>query len=262
MVIARRQILGHATVVTKFEAEVRKSQRQPGNLLVDVPDFRRVGPQELSAGGHVEEQVAYFDGRSRGAAGGPGGLELFPGHAHLVPFHRLGQPGDDPQFGDRGDAGQGLTPEAHRAYGVEVVLGDDLACGVRHDRETQLLRGHARTVVGHTDELFSAILDGDRDACRPGVDRIVDQLLDHAGRPFDDLASRDLVHQQVGQDPNSTVGIHGGSGHPRRKVRTLSRPRRGTSLRRSSESIIRPPGPIKAGLAIARRKRPAFCGDF
>ena len=52
---------------------------------------------------------------------------------------------------------------------------------------------HPLAVVFDADELLAAELDGDGDAARAGVERVLDQLLDDRGRTLDDLAGGDLV---------------------------------------------------------------------
>jgi hypothetical protein len=52
-------------------------------------------------------------------------------------------------------------------------------------------RPHA--VVGHQDAGQAAAVGLDLDPGRAGVDGVVDQLLDGAGRPFDHLAGGDAV---------------------------------------------------------------------
>ena len=54
---------------------------------------------------------------------------------------------------------------------------------------------HADAVVDHREEGAAAFLQGDGDAARAGVDRILDQLLHRAGRALDHFAGGDAVHQ-------------------------------------------------------------------
>ena len=48
-------------------------------------------------------------------------------------------------------------------------------------------------------QVQSAALGRNVDPRRPGVDGVFHQLLDHARRPFDDLAGRDLVDEGLGK---------------------------------------------------------------
>jgi hypothetical protein len=54
-------------------------------------------------------------------------------------------------------------------------------------------RRHAFAVVDHPHARHAPGLDLDDDAPRAGVDRVLQQLFDHAGRPLDDLSRRDLI---------------------------------------------------------------------
>src|SRR6185437_4007955 len=65
---------------------------------------------------------------------------------------------------------------------------------------------HPGAVVGDADQLHPARLHVDSDAPRAGVDRVLHQLLDHAGRPLDHLPRGDLVGEIVGQDADQARG--------------------------------------------------------
>ena len=60
----------------------------------------------------------------------------------------------------------------------------------------------AAAVVFDTDQLLAAVLRGDDDARRAGIDGVLNQFFDHRGRALDDLASRDLVGEVNGQTGN------------------------------------------------------------
>ena len=63
---------------------------------------------------------------------------------------------------------------------------------------------HAAAVVDDANELAAAFLDGDVDARRAGVERVLDQLLHRRGRPLDHLAGGDAVDED---------GIEAADGH-------------------------------------------------
>ena len=56
--------------------------------------------------------------------------------------------------------------------------------------------GMPRAIVDHADQCPPAVLDFDGDVLRPGVDRVLDQLLDHRRRPLDHFARGDAVDQR------------------------------------------------------------------
>ena len=57
---------------------------------------------------------------------------------------------------------------------------------------------HPDAVIGHPDQVLAAPLDRQVDPRRLGVDRVLEQLLDHARRPLDDLTRRDLIDDRRG----------------------------------------------------------------
>jgi hypothetical protein len=54
---------------------------------------------------------------------------------------------------------------------------------------------HPPTVVTDADEPGPSAIDLDVDVAGPGIQGILDQLLDDGSRPLHDLAGRDLVDQ-------------------------------------------------------------------
>src|SRR5258708_38416056 len=59
--------------------------------------------------------------------------------------------------------------------------------------------GHAAAVVGDADPPPAAAVGEDVDPAGAGVDGVLDQLLDHAGRTFDHLACGDAVDDLFGE---------------------------------------------------------------
>src|SRR3954447_13449332 len=56
-------------------------------------------------------------------------------------------------------------------------------------------------VVDDLDERDAAAGDTDPDACRSGVDGVLDQLFDNRDRSLDDLTGRDLANRSFIQQP-------------------------------------------------------------
>ncbi len=92
----------------------------------------------------------------------------------------------------RADRGQRLAAKPERADAQQVVAVE-LGGGVALDRQRQIGAGHAAAVVGDADQPPAAAVGEDLDPARAGVDRVLDQLLDHARRPLDHLAGGDAV---------------------------------------------------------------------
>ena len=65
--------------------------------------------------------------------------------------------------------------------------------------EHGIVAAHAVVVVGDADELASACLNFDADAGRARVERVFEQLFDYRRGTVDDLSSRNLVCDLVGE---------------------------------------------------------------
>ena len=96
------------------------------------------------------------------------------------------------QMRHRPDRGQRLAAEAQRGD-IEEVLVAQLGGGVALDRQLEVGGAHARAVVGDADEREATGRRHHLDVGRPRIERVLDQLLDHAARPLDHLAGGDAV---------------------------------------------------------------------
>ena len=67
------------------------------------------------------------------------------------------------------------------------------------DREREIGPAHALAVVGDADQAAAAAVGEHVDAARAGVERVLDQFLDHARRPLDHLAGGDAVDDAFGK---------------------------------------------------------------
>ena len=215
--------------------------------------------RNLSRAGRRDEEVARLDPRPDGAgAGGDRALRPVLDEKPQA-GRRAGRPGADLEPRDRGDRGQRLAAEAEGHDGGQVAVGD-FRGGVALDREREVGFVHAAPVVRHPDEAAPARLDRDLDRARPGVERVLDQLLHRRSRPLDHLARGDAIDKQGIE----TANWHGRAGPRmviasarRRGKRALAavgpgrRPGRGALIGRSSER------PSCDGLRSAPYRRPA-----
>ena len=170
--------------------------------LHDVAPLPHRGALEGLPGGDVIEEVA--DGHA-GPRGGPRRAppaHLAPLHAHRPGGRQGGRAAGQLQVGDRGDAGQGLAPEAQGAHAVQVVERLQLARGVAQHGQLQLLGGDPAAVVADADQAQPATLNLHPHRRRPGVQGVLHQLLDHRRRAFHHLPGGDLGHQVRGQEAN------------------------------------------------------------
>ena len=96
------------------------------------------------------------------------------------------------------DRRQRLAAKAQRADGDEIVVGE-LGGGVALDRQRQVGARHALAVVGDANQPPAAAVGEHVDAARAGIERVLDQLLDHARRTLDHLAGGDAVDDGFGE---------------------------------------------------------------
>ena len=94
----------------------------------------------------------------------------------------------------RADRGQRLAAKAERTD-LQQIVAVELGGGVALDREREVGARHAGAVVGNADQPAPAAVGRDLDPRGAGVERVLDQFLDHARRALDHLAGGDAVDQ-------------------------------------------------------------------
>src|SRR5262249_16801014 len=70
--------------------------------------------------------------------------------------------------------------------------------------QQQVVRLDTAAVIDDAQEVDAALPDLDVEARGAGVDAVLEQLLQHAGGPLDDLARGDLCDDVLGQDLDAT----------------------------------------------------------
>ncbi len=195
----RRGLQQDAALASQTKRDVRPGEDVALDHLDAAPQLGLAGLQELASGGDVEEQRGDVDRRAAGAGGrldrqDPAALEE---HPRPLPRRRRGGELD---LGHRGDRRQRLAAEAQGGDLLEVGHRGDLARRVAVEGEERVVAVHAGAVVGDADPLPPAPFEVDLEPRRPGVEGVLDQLLDHRRRPLHHLPGGDLRHQPVGQD--------------------------------------------------------------
>ncbi|MCY1549519.1 hypothetical protein D9M68_856890 [compost metagenome] len=76
-------------------------------------------------------------------------------------------------------------------------------------RQRQIVRSDATTVVTHPQQLDPTLLDIHLDAPGARVQAVLEQFLDHRSRPLDHLARGDLVGQARTQQLDTRLTVHG-----------------------------------------------------
>lgn len=76
------------------------------------------------------------------------------------------------------------------------------------DGQIEIFGAYANTVVDDADERAAAGFDGDIDAPRAGIERVLDKLLHHGGGPLDDLARGDAIDKNWIETADRHAVIH------------------------------------------------------
>ncbi len=183
---------GRALFAGEREGHVRPAHGEPAHDLADVLAFGAVALEEFQPRRRGVEQVAHLDPRAFAERGGlHGGFVAAVDGDHpgmrLAPVTRR-----DRKPRHRADRRQRLAAETERLDVEQVVVGE-LRGGVALDRQRKVVARHAGAVVGDADQAAAAAVGDDLDLGRAGVERVLDQFLDHARGPLDHLAGGDAV---------------------------------------------------------------------
>jgi hypothetical protein len=98
----------------------------------------------------------------------------------------------------RADRRQGLAAKPERPD-LQKVLVVKLRGGMALDREREVGFRHAAAVVGDDDLSPAAAIAEYVDPARAGIDRVLDEFLDHVRGALDHLAGGDAVDDLFGQ---------------------------------------------------------------
>ena len=201
-----RKIEGHAAVALEAEGGGGGREGEPAD-----GDFGGVG---LAAGGFEEfasrgggvEQVAHDHPRARGARRRGDGADdpALDGDGDGVLGVR--RAAGDRQPGGGADRGQRLAAEAEGGNADQLVVGQ-FRGRVALDGEGQLVAGHAGAVIGDLDARDAAAGDGDADAPRARIERVLHQLARRGGRPLDHLAGGDPVDRRLGEHSDAACPL-------------------------------------------------------
>ena len=200
------QLQQRPLLVAQGEVHLGQGQGDAREGLAHVAQLGLRRAEELAADRRVEEQVGNLDRGAHRAAAGDDRRALTAGDLDLRPGRGVGRAAAQRHPAHLGDRGQRLAAEAQRGDAEQVVRLGELARGVAGHGQRQLVGRDPAAVVGHADQLDAAGLDRHVDPRGPGVDGVLQQLLDHARRPLDHLAGGDLVDQAL----RKNVDRHGG----------------------------------------------------
>ncbi len=206
----RRQIEGEPAVEFEPEGNRGRGERQPAQHDLGVIGFGARLLQEFPPRRRGVEQLGDHHAGAWRAGGGHrrrGGAALHPDGPGVRRARRAGGDGKPPRGADRR---QCLAAEAERGDAHELVargiVGRELRGGVALHGQGEVVGAHAAAVIDHLDALDAAAGERDRDARRPGVERVLDQLLDRRRRTLDHLAGGDAVDQRLRQQADRRPG--------------------------------------------------------
>ena len=148
--------------------------------------------EEFTSRRYIAEKVAHGYRRPLGS-----GLALPNRHLPLLDAdigtrRFAGGAGQDVHLRHRGNAGQGFPAETERGNRLQIYQVDYLARGVALKRQFHLVRRYAGAVVHDPYEAGATAPNLDGYLARPGIERVLHQLLHRRGRPFHHLAGSDL----------------------------------------------------------------------
>ena len=166
-----------------------------------------VGAEEFLTGRRVEEQIPNAHGGTLRAARLLHQVDISGGDLHAHAHVRAELLCRERYAAHAGDRRQRFAAKAQRPDGLEPPLVDKLAGRVPKEADARVLGCHTRSVVRHTDKLPPAGTDLRHDGPRSGVESVLHQLLDRAGRPLDHLAGGDHVGNMGRQYMNMRHGV-------------------------------------------------------
>ena len=180
-----------AAVRREAEGDLRMGQSERGHRARQRPTLGTLAAQEGASGRQRGEEISHLDAGSRRCTG----AAAISGATVAVARDRrrrlIGRPRDQIDVGRRHDRSQRLAAKTQRPDRKEVLRGAQLRRRVALEGVGDLLRRDAVAVVAHSQQIDAAALRVDLDRACPGIDRVLDQLLEHRRRPLDDLAGSD-----------------------------------------------------------------------
>ena len=191
--VHRRQIVDRTVVVLQREMDLRMDQGNADKRFRDVSHFGLGGAEELAPHRRIEKQLPDFDDRPHGTSAGHDRPGLAAADLQLGSGLFGTRAAADQELADFGNRRQRLAAKAKRPNVEQVVGAGDLAGRMAGHGQHQLVGLDPAAIVGHAHQFRAAFFHRHVDPPGSRVDRVLHQLLDDAGRTFNDLAGGDLV---------------------------------------------------------------------
>ena len=189
----RREYL--LAVANERERNLRMGERRMLYYAENVTRLGEVLFEKLHASRCVEEQVAHNDCCAFRTAGFLLCLNLTGFQMQVQTRNRTCLTRKQINARNRRNRSQCFTAETQCADGVQIFLGAQLAGRVAAESHWRVFCRHAAAVIRNTQIGNAAVFDLHRNAGRTCVNRILDQLLRHRGRPFNNLSCRDQIRK-------------------------------------------------------------------
>ena len=197
---AGRRTEHHPPVLDQGERRLRRGQRVKPHRRHDVRRLGGVGFKKLPPRRHRVKKLRHFDARALRPSVVAHVKDATAIHHDLRAASRACLAGLQGEPGHTRDGRQRLATKPEGRQPVEVARLGNLAGGVSLQRKERILARHAAAVVLNAHERTTAVAKFDLDPRRPGIERILNQLLHHGSRPLHHLARSDLVGNSVWKD--------------------------------------------------------------
>ena len=96
---------------------------------------------------------------------------------------------------DAADGGQCFAAKAQRVDAQEIIDGVQLAGGMAGEGQRQIVAIYAAAIIRDLNKVTATVGDVHVDARAAGIDGILQEFLDYAGRSLDDLSGGNLIDE-------------------------------------------------------------------
>ena len=161
-------------MMTQLKGNIRISQGQAGDGILNMPGFRGNALHEFQPRRGIKIKVVDGDGRSLGQARWSHRYYIAPDSLDNHTFTGPTGAGFELQTGYSGNAGEGFSTEAQGLQVQQILIVPDLAGGMALQSQHRIILVHAFAVINHLNEIFAAVLDFYVDMHGSCVQRVFD----------------------------------------------------------------------------------------
>ena len=181
-------------VINELERDIGMGKSETLHQFAHIACFRHGGLQKFPPCRRIVEKTAHQKGRPVRSSHLLQ-LSLRSAFNHIADAH-IGVRCLGNQFyhGNRRDTGQRLAPEPQGRHMKQILHCPDFAGGMTQKGYSHLILFNAASIVRNTNQGSTPVPNLYGDGCGARVYGIFHKLLDHGGRPLNDLARRDLIY--------------------------------------------------------------------